>query len=66
MWIPTDSGAVNAEHVIQIERTANGCVLRMVDGSTARSAMMFEITDDGELRTLEPEDLDDDDSDVPF
>jgi hypothetical protein len=66
MWIPTETGAVNSRYVTQIVRTEDGCVLHMVDGTKVRSTLMFEVTDDGRLRTFEPDDLDDDDADVPF
>ena len=63
-WIPTIDGCVNADFVIRVERTSDGSILHLTDGTTVKSSVMFEIVK-GELVPIEPV-YDFDDEDVPF
>jgi hypothetical protein len=64
-WIPTIYGAVSERYIVRVERDNGGTLFHLVDGTTARSNLLFDIDDDGRLVMIEPPD-DDSDSDVPF
>jgi hypothetical protein len=57
MWIETTTGAINSRYVIRVERDKDGTVLHLVDGTTARSPMLFDVVN-GQLAVIEP--IDDD------
>jgi hypothetical protein len=65
MWIKTVYGAVSERFIVRIERDNGGTLFHLVDGSTARSNLLFDIDDSGQLVMIDLDD-DDSDSDVPF